>query len=137
MIVVGLLIGLLACVMPIAIVVLIITAIVKRNKEDKNNFDETVRNIYVYIVLIVTLAAIIMGVITTFRIGLDVILPEKSVSQSSYDNEEMDRNENIIECFTTLSLVISVIPVFIYHNKLTKENRKNKVEEVKIEESNN
>lgn len=137
MIVVGLLIGLLACVLPIAIVVFIITAIVKRNKEDKNNFDETVRNIYVYIVLIVTLVAIIMGVITTFRIGLDVILPEKSVSQSAYSNDEMDRNENIIECFTTISLVVSVIPVFVYHNKLAKETRKNKVEEVKVEESNN
>jgi len=136
MVVVGLLIGLLAFVIPIAIVVLIITAIVKRNKEDKNNFDETIRNIYVYIVLIVTLVAIIMGVITAFRIGLDVILPEKSASQSSYDNDEMNRNENIIECFTTFSLVVSVIPVFIKHNKLAKEARKIKVEEIKIEESN-
>ena len=85
---------------------------------------------------IITLVAIIMGVITAFRIGLDVILPEKSASQSSYDNDEMNRNENIIECFTTFSLVVSVIPVFIKHNKLAKEARKIKVEEIKIEESN-
>lgn len=129
MIVVGLLIGLIACVAPIAILVLIISAIVKRNKEDKGNFEETIRSIYVYIILIITLVAIISGVIATFRIGLDVVLPEKSTYQSSYSSEQRERNENIIELFTTIALVVSVTPVFIYHNKLAKKSRTTKVEE--------
>lgn len=124
-----LLIGLIVCVIPIAIVVFIISAIVKRNKDDKNNFEEIVRNIYVYIILIVTLVAIIIGVIATFRIGLDVVLPEKSIYQSTYNNEELEKNENIIGLFTTLSLVVSTIPVFVYHNKLAKKSRESKVEE--------
>lgn len=132
MIVVGLLIGLIACIVPIAIVVLVISAIVKKNKEDKTNFEDTIRNIYIYIILIVTLFAIISGVIATFRIGLDVVLPEKSTYQSSYSSEQMDKNENMIELATTISLVISVIPVFIRHNKLAKKSR-----EIKIEETNN
>lgn len=137
MMVIGLLIGLIACIIPIAIIVLIVSAIVKRNKEDKNNFDETIRNIYTYIILIVTLVAIISGVIATFRIGLDVILPEKSINESSYSTEQVDKNENIIEFCTTLSLVIAVIPVFIYHNNLAKKSRKSKTQETKIEETNN
>lgn len=130
MVVVGLLMGLIAFIVPISILVLIISAVAKRNKEDKNNFEETIRNVYVYIILIVTLVAIIVGVIGTFRIGLDVILPEKSTSQSSYSSEEIEKNENIIELFTTMSLVISVTPVFIYHNKLAKKSRSNKIEEI-------
>ena len=120
MVVLGLLAGLIACIGPIAILVLIISAIVKRNKEDKGNFEESIRNVYVYIILIVTLVAIIAGVIATFRIGLDVVLPEKTINQSSYSSEERERNENIIELFTTISLVVSVTPIFIYHNKYFK-----------------
>ena len=137
MAIVALLIGLIACVVPIAVVVLIITAIVKRNKEDRNTFDETIRNIYVYIVLIITLITIISGVIYTFRIGVDILLPEKSLYENSYSNEQRDRNEDIIEFTTTLTLVVSVIPVFMYHNKLSKKAKDKKMQENESEETNN
>lgn len=123
MVVVGLLIGLIACIVPIAILILIISAVVKRNKEDKGHFEETIRNVYIYIILIVTLVAIIVGVIGTFRIGLDVVLPEKTTYENSYNSEQREKNENIIELVTTLSLVISVTPIFIYHNKLAKKSK--------------
>ena len=136
MVVLGLLAGLIACIGPIAILVLIISAIVKRNKEDKGNFEESIRNVYVYIILIVTLVAIIAGVIATFRIGLDVVLPEKTINQSSYSSEERERNENIIELFTTISLVVSVTPIFIYHNNIAKKSRAIKAEETHNEINN-
>ena len=118
MVVVSVLIGLIACIVPVAILILIISAIVKRNKEDKGQFEETIRNVYVYIILIITLVTIIVGVINTFRIGLDVVLPEKTIYENSYNSEERQKNENIIEFCTTMSLVIAVTPIFIYHNKL-------------------
>ena len=136
MVVLGLLVGLIACIGPIAILVLIISAIVKRNKEDKGNFEESIRNVYVYIILIVTLVAIIAGVIATFRIGLDVVLPEKTINQSSYSSEEREKNENIIELFTTISLVVSVTPIFIYHNNIAKKSRAIKAEEIHNEINN-
>ena len=129
MVIVGLLIGIVACIVPIAILVLIISAVVKKSKDSKNNFEDSIRNMYIYIILIITLIAIIMGVIATLRVGLDVILPEESLYQNSYSSEQKEKNENIIELFTTLSLVISVTPVFIYHNKLAKKSRANKIEE--------
>lgn len=137
MVVIGLLIGLLVCAAPIIVITLIITAIVKRNKEDKNNFDETVRNIYVYIILIITLIAITVGTIAVIRIGLDVILPEKSLYESSYSNDRMEMNENIIELCTTAALVVSVIPIFVYHNGLVQKSREKNAQEIKFEEINN
>lgn len=135
MVVIGLLVGLIVCIAPIAVLVLIISAFMKRNKEDKGNFEETIRGIYVYIILIVALITIISGVITSFRIGLDIVLPEKS--QSSYRSEEQDKNENIIELATTISLVVTATPIFIYHNKLAKKSREIKTEENNIGETNN
>ncbi len=135
MVVIGLLVGLIVCIVPIAVLVLIISAFMKRNKEEKSNFEETIRGIYVYIILIVSLITIISGVITAFRIGLDIALPEKS--QSAYSSEEQDRNENIIELATTISLVVTATPIFIYHNNLAKKSREIKTEENNIGETNN
>lgn len=135
MVVIGLLVGLIVCIAPIAVLVLIISAFMKRNKEEKSNFEETIRGIYVYIILIVSLITIISGVITAFRIGLDIALPEKS--QSAYSSEEQDRNENIIELATTISLVVTATPIFIYHNNLAKKSREIKTEENNIGETNN
>jgi len=131
MVIVVLLIGLLACVIPIGIISLIVSAVVKKNKESKTSFEDSIRSIYVYIILIITLIAIIAGVIATLRIGLDVLLPEESLYKDSYNNNQQERNGNIIELFTTLSLVISVAPVFIYHNKLAKKIKADKIEEQK------
>ena len=131
MVIVVLLIGLLACIIPVGIISLIISAVVKKSKESKVSFEDSIRSIYVYIILIITLVAIISGVIASFRIGLDVLLPEESLSQSSYSNDQLEKNENIVELFTTLSLVISVTPVFTYHNKLAKKMKADKLEEQK------
>ena len=129
MVIVVLLIGLLACIIPIGIVSLIISAVVKRNKDSKVSFEDSIRSIYVYIILIITLIAIISGTIATLRIGLDVLLPEESLYQSSYSSDQQEKNENIIELFTILSLVISVTPVFTYHNRLAKKIKADKIEE--------
>ena len=129
MVILGLLIGFIAFIIPIAIIVLIISAIVKKGKENKDQFEESVRNIYIYTILIVTIISIIMGTIATLRVGLDVILPEEALTNSTYNNEQQQKNENIIYLCTTLSLVISVTPVFIYHNKIAKKSRTDKAKE--------
>lgn len=133
MVVIGLLIGLIAFIAPIAILILIISAFIKRNnKDDKGNFEETIRGMYIYIILIITLVVIISGIISIFKIGLDIILPEETQSQYSYEKQE--KNENIINLTTTLSLVVTSIPIFIYHNKLAKKIKEVKTDEYYIEE---
>ena len=54
--VVVLIIGVIVCIFPIAIITLIVSAIVKKNKEAKGNnksFERTIRQIYIYIILII------------------------------------------------------------------------------------
>ena len=135
--VVVLIIGVIVCIFPIAIITLIVSAIVKKNKEAKGNnksFERTIRQIYIYI--IITFISILFGIIVTFRVGLDVILPEESIYETSYSDEQREKNANIVELFTTLSLVIAVIPVYIYHNKLAQESRKVDVDESENKERN-
>lgn len=137
--VVVLIIGVIVCIFPIAIITLIVSAIVKKNKEAKGNnksFERTIRQIYIYIILIITFISILFGIIVTFRVGLDVILPEESIYETSYSDEQREKNANIVELFTTLSLVIAVIPVYIYHNKLAQESRKVDVDESENKERN-
>ena len=121
--------GLLICIVPVAIVILIIQAISKRNKDEKQCFDETIRNVYIYLILIITLVAIITGVITAFRVGLDVALQEKSIGSTTYNYPEREKNKNIVELCTTLSIVITSIPIFVYHNKLAKKDKELKKQE--------
>ena len=125
MIILGIFFALIICILPIIIIAFIISAISKKNKEEKSNFQDTIRNIYIYIILIIALITIITGIIGTFRIGLDLIFPEKSIYQTNDD--QIDKNENIIELCTTVSFVLSTIPVFIYHNKLAKRNKASKI----------
>lgn len=137
--VVLLIIGIIVCIFPIAIIALIVSAIVKKNKEAKGNnksLERTIRQIYIYIILIITFISILFGIIVTFRVGLDVILPEESIYETSYSDEQREKNANIVELFTTLSLVIAVIPVYIYHNKLAQESRKVDVDESENKEIN-
>lgn len=130
------LIYLIVFVAPIVIVVLVISAVVKKSREEKTKFEEIIRSVYIYMILIITLIAIISGVIATFRIGLDIALPEKYMTSTAYNSQERERNQNIVELLTIISVVITSIPIFIYHNKLAKELGKDKkVEE--IENTNN
>ncbi len=114
-------------IIPIALISLIVTAIIKKKKESSNNFEISVRNIYCYLILIITLFIIVIGTINTFKVGLDVLLPEERVSYSYYYNEEQEmKNSNIVEMLSTLALVATCIPIFIYHSNITKELRKDK-----------
>ena len=124
---------LLIAIVPIVIIVLIIQAVVKRsNKDKKTEFNETIRSIYIYLILIITLIAIIAGVISAFSIGLDILLPEKYASETVYSNRQLEQNENIVNLLTTITLVISALPIFIYHNGLAKQEREQR-KEIKVE----
>lgn len=114
--------GLLMFIVPIAIIVLIVQAIAKRNKT-KKDFDNIMRSVYIYSILIITLIVIITGAISAFSVGLDVLLPEKDVSGSLYNNQERELNINIVNLLTDIAAVVTCLPIFIYHNKLAKKDR--------------
>lgn len=108
--------------LPIAVVAMIIGAVARKFKtgEDKPRFEETIRAIYVYIILIIALCAIFGGVISTFNYGLEILLPEKNTS-STYNYEQRDYNQNMVDLYTSISVVAVSVPIFIYHSKIAKK----------------
>lgn len=117
-------------ILPIVVIALIITAIVKHNKNDKGNsesFEKSVRSIYVYIILICLLIGIIGGVIALFNSSVNYLLPEKSYSTTNIYEKENSRNEYIVDIFTSASILVICIPLFIYHSKIAKNDTVKKV----------
>lgn len=114
--------GLLMLIVPIAIIVLIVQAIAKRNKT-KKDFDNIMRSVYIYSILIITLIVIITGAISAFSVGLDVLLPEKYTSGNVYNNQERELNINMVNLLTNIAAVVTCLPIFIHHNKLAKKDR--------------
>jgi ABC-type Fe3+ transport system permease subunit len=141
MAVVLVIVAILFCLIPIAVLALIIGAILKKkdatqNGSEKRNFESAIRAIYIYLVLICALCAIIGGIISTFNYGLDVLLPEESYNTTNSDLQ--DRNENIVQFATNISIFIVAIPIFIYHSKIAKKaNKESENEEISIDTEKN
>ena len=112
-------------IMPIAIIALIVSSILKKKQDPNSSLEDPIKNTYCYIIIIITLFAIIVGTILIFRNGLDILLPEESL-YTDYNDKQADINRNIVNVLSTLSLVITCIPIFIYHNRITKELKKGK-----------
>ena len=105
---------------PIAVLVAIISASVKKSNGAKSTFEHSIRNIYIYLILIVSIIGIILGSIVTLRLGLDLILPEEPLYSQTDSSIKREKNADIVEFFTVASLFISLIPVFTHHSKLAK-----------------
>lgn len=135
----ALLILLISAVLPIAVIAMIITAIVKHNKNTDSKtssikFEKSIRSIYVYIVLLALLCTIIGGTIYLFNSTLDLVLPEKrentseldyyNTTYSSSNNTHLNRqrNENIVGIFTSSAMLVSCVPLFVYYNKVSKKD---------------
>ena len=107
-------------VCPVSLVAMIIIAAGKKNKDDTMNIENSIRNVYLYTILIIALIAIIACSIGALRIGLDIILPEKTVGGYTA-SEQVSRNDSLISFFTNISIVAMAVPLFIKHNKLAND----------------
>jgi len=100
--------GLFLSALPIAVVVFLVLAFIKN--KDSESFEDKIRIIYMYLVIIVSLVMIVGGTITLFSNFLDVILPD------TYNNI----NRSITSMFTSATVLFIAIPMFMYHNKKVK-----------------
>lgn len=119
----SIIIGILAITLPIAVVIFLISALVRSVKRDNNEdeFQNVIRTMYIYIVMIILLIMIVTSIIVLFNSILDVLLPE--VVNNTYDpnasTREMNRN---IATFTSNGAMLCItIPMFIYYSKLAKK----------------
>lgn len=141
-------IGILSVVLPLAISILIIVAIVKavqaNKKEDSfEKFESSIRSFYVYLILICFLFGTIGSTIYLFDSGMNLLLPKKESRTSSYydyssknydsltkasptlsviSKDNAEKNSNIVDLFTALAFLTVSLTIFIYHSKIAKEN---------------
>jgi hypothetical protein len=117
---IGAIILLFVLLVPIAIIGLLVSLIIKNNKNNDSaksdaDFAKMIRAIYIHFVLICLLCAIIGGTIWLFSSTVNLLIPE----DHWYPGRE--HNVAIVGMFTSSALLISTVPLFIYHNKITKK----------------
>lgn len=113
--IIGYMIMTLVFLIPIILIALIISAIVKRNngKDGKEiDFDKIIRTIYTYIVLISSLFLVVFAIIGIFNNAIGYFIPE-----DTYTNQ----NQNLVWLITTIAELVVALPIFIYHSKLARK----------------
>ena len=119
----SLIIGILAFTLPIAVVIFIISALVRSVRKDKTdeNFQNIIRTMYVYVVMIIFLIMIVGSIISMFDSTLDVLLPE--VVNNQYDSNASTRtmNRSIASLTSSATLFCISVPLFVYYSKLAKK----------------
>ncbi len=115
-------IAIICLALPIIILVLIINAVKKNREEGKSeSFENVIRTIYLYILLIIFLCMIIVGIIGTVESLLDLYLPNAEFEEGVRGLN--DQNRLKIDIFTYISVFAVSIPMFIVHNKKVKLNK--------------
>jgi len=104
----GSILVLLLFALPILIVVFIVSLLIK--SKDQESFEEKIRVIYMYTVIIVSLIMMVGGVISLFSSGLSLIFPD------DFDNT----NRIVVSMITSATIVFISLPLFMYHNKKVK-----------------
>lgn len=113
----------------VAVVTFIIVAIIRGVRKDTSgdNFQDIIRTMYIYIVMIVFLIMLVSSTIFVFRACMEILLPD--VSQNL-----IQRNTNIADLTTNAVLLCISIPMFAYYSTLAK--KENKLGSKKKEEEN-
>lgn len=118
---------LLCLVSPLIVVSLVIFIIVKKNNKGKNDtsFKNVIKSIYVYLCLCIFLCMSITSIICVVNTGLNYFLPEinidKELSETLYIQNS--KNEDCVNMITSIGALAISLPMFIYHIKLSKEER--------------
>ena len=138
---------LLTILIPTAIVALIVTAAINKEKgNDVSKFFIGVKAVYTYIIVIATLFMIISGTIVAVSSLLDYFLPESELESLEYDctdyysskycnatTKELrirnEKNTGITEFAASLALVVIATPLFVTHSKEAKKLRDEKAKE--------
>lgn len=138
---IGILVALLFSLVPTIVIIMIIVALVKKKKEGENSesFEQIIRTIYVYVILITLMITMVSSMIFAFNSAINYYIPDSTVinnttkSYSSYSKnqalekliEENDlnneKNQSLIDMATALTMVFVSAPMFMYYSKLAKK----------------
>lgn len=116
--------GIFGTTIAIAIIVFIVTTIVKSMKKDstEEDFQNIMRAMYIYIVMIIFLILIVASTILVFNGLMGVLLPD--VINNRYNSIEISKNANFAQITSSAATLFLCIPLFLYHSGLAKKERK-------------
>lgn len=118
--------GMLVVILPLAIITFIVIAIVRSVKKEntEENFQDVIRTMYIYLVMIIFLAMFSVATVSLFNSLLEIFLPE--TVQGVYDSTLATRNANIAELTTNITVLCISIPMFAYYSTLAKKEHTSK-----------
>lgn len=133
----SIIVAIFAFTLPIAVIIFIVSAIVRSVRKDntsEESFQNIIRTMYIYLVMIIFLLLFVGSTISLFDSCLELLLPE--TSQSVYNSSVTATNRTIAEVTTNIAILCISIPMFLYYSALAKkEHKENKstTKEVKEE----
>lgn len=109
--------------LPIAVIVFIISAIMRSVRKDNNteeSFQDIIRTMYIYLVMIIFLMLFVGSTISLFNSCLELLLPESS--QYAYNSSVTATNRTIADVTTNIAILCISIPMFLYYSTLAKKD---------------
>jgi len=126
--VIGIFFFIIALIIPIIIIALIVGAFMKNSKNDdpkksEADFAKTIRGIYTYLILICLLFTIIGATVWLFSSAVNHFIPLEDTSYSWHNSPARERNTAIVSMSTATSMLIVSVPLFLYHNKIARDEK--------------
>ena len=118
---IGVLIAIACIILPVALVTMLLMTASRKNRDDISGVERSVRNIYIYTILIILLIVIVYCSIYALRVGLDILLPEETTYIYYNAFDKIEKNESITKVLTAFSAVIVCVPLFLKYSKIAKE----------------
>ncbi len=112
--------GIFVIILPIALVVFLIMAIVKSVKKDNSeeSFQDVIRTMYVYTVMIIFLVMFFASTISLFNSCMTLLLPDTTQNGLSVTST----NRTIADVTTNITMLCISIPLFAYYSRIAKKD---------------
>lgn len=116
--------GIFIVILPMALVVFLIIAIVKSVKKDNSDesFQDIIRTMYIYIVMTIFLVMFFAATISLFNSCMELLLPD--VSQGTYNSSVTSMNRTRAGVTTNIAMLCISIPMFAYYSTIAKKEVK-------------
>jgi len=107
--------------LPIAIIAFLIIAITRGVRKDSSDesFQDVIRTMYVYIIMIIFLIIFFAATVSLFNSCLQILLPD--TTQRTYDLGVTNTNRTIADITTNVAMMCISIPMFVYFSNIAKK----------------
>jgi len=113
--------GILFITLPIAVVAFLVIAVTRGVRKDSSDesFQDVIRTMYVYIIMIIFLIIFFAATVSLFNSCLEILLPD--TTQTAYDLGVTNTNRTISDITTNVTMMCISIPMFVYFSNLAKK----------------